>query len=65
MIFRDWLKKNTVRDDAVGDFARDVGMDLRFPTADSKERIQSYLQINGACTLALDAFNAAWTECKK
>ena len=62
MSFSNWLRQNTVRDDAVGDFAQDAGMDFGFPATGSKDKVRNYLQLKGACELALDAFDAAWTE---
>lgn len=61
--FHRWLKQQAKRNDPVGDLARDVKGDKRFPVAEgSRAGLQSYLESSGAIPDALRAFRAAWRE---
>jgi len=64
MSFVDWLRKQTRRRDAIGDFARDTRADLQWPPPGkpSRARYRGYLEAQGAVPDVLAALDAAWDE---
>lgn len=61
MSFADWIKKYEGEASPVGDLARDILRDGRFPkNSKDKRRIKEYLWSRGACSECLTAFNTAW-----
>ena len=64
MYFKSWLIKNHLHDrNPVGDLARDVKEDKKFPSrTNDRERIEMYLEFCGACDGCMEAFDRAWTE---
>jgi len=65
MSFLTWIKDQSDRQDAIGDFARDVkaNRDAERPTAKTtKTGWETYLLSKGACDGAFEAFEAAWAE---
>lgn len=63
MKFLDWLKTQTSRDDAIGDFARDAISDPNFPKQDNSWfTFEGYLDDKRACEPAKNAGFEAWFE---
>ena len=61
--FNEWLAKQSRRGDRVGDLARDMRIDLSWPTAKvSRRRLHEYLQSRGAIDAVRDALDQAWDE---
>jgi uncharacterized protein YozE (UPF0346 family) len=61
--FHRWLEQQAKRNDPVGDLARDVKADRRFPMAEgTRTALQAYLESSGAIPDAIRAFRAAWRE---
>lgn len=61
--FYSWIKKQKNRDDPIGDLAKDIISDRKFPKSiDNLKTHTSYLVYKGACQGALDALNIAWNE---
>ncbi|MCU7843331.1 MAG: sterile alpha motif-like domain-containing protein [Candidatus Thiodiazotropha sp. (ex Monitilora ramsayi)] len=61
--FYNWLLSQENRDDPIGDLANDVEKDKNAPVdSDSLDTWYTYLSMNGACTGALEALEAAWNE---
>lgn len=58
--FTDWLTKHKNRDSPLGDLAQDVMRDKQWPSYDSLEHYQDYLNSRGAAIGAMDALNGAW-----
>jgi len=58
--FADWLAKHKKRDSPLGDLAQDVMRDKQWPSYDSLEHYQDYLNSRGAAIGAMDALNGAW-----
>lgn len=70
--FYRWLKRQSKRDDVIGDFARDAIQDWRFPAgANSKEEIRVFLKDRmwyGGYDDAAGTLTEAWgefTPCKR
>lgn len=61
MTFMEWPKKQTERDDPIGDLARDAKADRRHKPK-SRAGWQRFLSLVGACYEAKDAANEAWDE---
>jgi hypothetical protein len=61
MTFLTWLKRQTVRDDAVGDLARDVKRDACLKVRDPWY-IRDHMRLHMACPEALEALEAAADE---
>lgn len=62
MKFYDWLMHNRHRADPIGDLARDVNTDARWPKeANSWSSVQKALPDN-ACEGAVHALRRAWDE---
>lgn len=74
MNFRQWLDTQTLRDDAVGDLAKDAHPDETFPQDplgdvlvaevhdDWKTKLNDYLVYRGACPEAHSALDQAFEE---
>lgn len=63
MNFKQWLKRQTDRNDAVGDLARDVEEDWTAPHANAGYKPwKLHLESKGAAQAALDALAEAWRE---
>ena len=62
MTFRSWLQKQRNRNDAVGDFARDVRDDLDSRGIHSVTGWVKYLNNRHACEGAIEAVKKAWKE---
>jgi hypothetical protein len=61
--FNDWLGQQSRRGDRVGDLARDMRIDLTWPTAKvSRRRLHAYLESQGAIQGVFDALDEAWDE---
>ena len=61
--FHRWLQQQVKRNDPIGDLARDVKGDRKFPIADStRAGVQDYLELRGAVPGAIRAFQDAWRE---
>jgi len=61
--FNEWLAKQSRRGDRVGDLARDMRIDLSWPTSKvSRRRLHEYLQSRGAIDSVRDALDQAWDE---
>ena len=61
--FHRWLQQQVKRNDPIGDLARDVKGDRKFPIADgTRAGIEAYLERRGAVPEAIRAFRAAWRE---
>lgn len=61
--FHRWLELQVGRRDRVGDLARDVKGDRKFPIAESSpDRLQQYLELSGAIPEAIRTFKRAWKE---
>lgn len=58
--FTAWLKRQRKRDDRVGDLARDVARDPRWPPARTRLGFRRYLENRDAGVNALNAFEEAW-----
>jgi hypothetical protein len=60
--FTEWLRKQTRRRDAIGDFARDTRADAGWPPPGkpSRARYRTYLEAQGAIPEVLDALDASW-----
>ncbi|CAA7602458.1 YozE SAM-like domain protein [Acididesulfobacillus acetoxydans] len=60
--FREWIVSNYAKSDgAVGDLARDVKSDARFPgRAIDESVILGYLRSRGVCDAAMETFSQAW-----
>ena len=63
MSFNTWLKKQSDRDDPIGDFARDALQDPNKPTGIRQWR--SHLQQCHACDGAVNAVERAYEEYKQ
>jgi uncharacterized protein YozE (UPF0346 family) len=61
MTFFSWLRKQRIRNDAIGDLARDVMRDKEFPRGSQIRKARKYIEENGR-PLALDALNKAHRE---
>lgn len=63
--FHRWLEQQLKRNDPVGDLARDVKGDRKFPIAEgSRQVLKVYLERSGAAPEAIRAFREAWRECE-
>jgi uncharacterized protein YozE (UPF0346 family) len=62
--FHCWLEQQLKRNDPVGDLARDVKGDRKFPIAEGsrQETWKAYLERSGAVPEAIRAFREAWRE---
>lgn len=61
--FGFWLSQQRHRNDRVGDLASDVKRDTQWPPRlMTKDGIESYLRLRGACEEAIEAFKQAWKE---
>ncbi|SEI14912.1 YozE SAM-like fold [Paraburkholderia hospita] len=61
--FQTWLGRQTKRDDAIGDLARDVRSSGDAPKGRvSRYGWLGYLRARNACREAIEAFREAWTE---
>lgn len=61
--FHRWLEQQLKRNDAVGDLARDVKGDRKFPIAEgSRGALEAYLERSSAVPEAIRAFREAWRE---
>jgi hypothetical protein len=60
--FSVWLKAQTVRDDRVGDLARDAAQDPGWPVSWGLQVFMEHLDKHGACCEAYTALRAAWAE---
>ena len=61
--FYSWLEKQQSREDPIGDLARDVKRDLRFPIAQSDiQRLHCHLTHSKACNEAHCALDEAFQE---
>lgn len=62
--FSDYLLGQRVREDAVGELARDASRDPEWPKQRglSLSRLRNYLGVNNACESAFDALECAWNE---
>lgn len=61
--FHRWIESQVKRNDPVGDLARDVKGDRKFPVAEgSRAGVQAYLERSGAVPEAIRAFRDAWRE---
>ena len=63
MEFNKWLLTQTLRDDRVGDLARDAEEDTKTTTLPwNIESWREYLETEGACADAMLTLEAAWNE---
>jgi uncharacterized protein YozE (UPF0346 family) len=62
--FTDWLADQAGRNDRVGELARDVRVDPRWPSTGkiSRRRLREYLESHDAVPGALEALDEAWDE---
>ena len=61
--FKQWLLKQSGRDDTVGDFARDAIYDKDAPDDRAGWKTwRSYLQLRHVCGEVVEAFGEAWME---
>ena len=63
--FAAWLRDQRMRDDPVGDLARDAADDPQWPKAPrSLQRLLAYIEASpgGDCTGALESCRRAWAE---
>ena len=61
--FRQWLKQFTGEQSGIGDLARDMYADRRWPRGPgSLAKCEAYLEGAGACDSALEALRAAWAR---
>lgn len=59
--FKEWVERYESVDDHIGDLAKDISTDDRFPSKENNYRsIYVYLIGMNACKEALQAFNEAW-----
>lgn len=58
--FKAWLKKQSFRDDPVGDLAVDAKADHDLP--DTFEEMREHLERRSACAGARGALEQAWSE---
>jgi len=63
MKFITWILKQSERNDKIGDLASDIKDDKKFPNKNASfEKIEEYLEMNGACDNAMVAFQEAKKE---
>ena len=62
--FYQWIRLQLNRNDVVGDIAKDVILDNKFPkyVRISPNKIEKYLLSRNACNDAINCFNIAWKE---
>lgn len=56
----DWIKQFENDESPIGDLARDIGYDKKFPKSNSKSHILNYLKGRNACDGAIEAFTRSW-----
>ncbi len=61
--FNEWLKKQSMRDDPVGDLAKDAQYDSSVPSGNASiEDWQLHLENRRACDDAMRTLEEAWEE---
>jgi hypothetical protein len=62
LTFGAWLRVQRVRNDVVGDLAKDAASDRHFPRSRHLEVYVAHLRAMSACPEALEALRQAWQE---
>ena len=63
MKFITWILAQSERNDKVGDLAKDIKDDIKFPNKNASfEAIKEHLKMSGACDDAMIAFQEAKKE---
>ena len=61
--FHRWIEAQLNRNDPVGDLARDIKRDRKFPSSEaSRDELRAHLERFGASRQAIKAFDSGWRE---
>lgn len=65
MTFKTWIKKYISHDTPIGDLAKDIASDKKFPSSNNKDVLSDYLISQGCCSQVLSLFKEAFSLYQK